>query len=496
MLRKTPTAYGVPFDLPIEKPPGSPARVLRSRSIIPMHHFRFALSAGAIVLPFIQGTLSAQVIATGNAHSIMVCSDGSVQNWGMNHHGQLGIDTTGDVNPLPVSPIGLTDVSAVTAGFWSSLFLKTDGSVLGSGWNGSGELGDGTFTAHHVPSPVAISDVRAIRAGSQHALALKNDSTLWAWGYNSNGQLGDGTSINSGIPVPVSGLSNVVAMAAGYRHSLAARSDGTVWAWGLNDHGQLGDGSTTDSPTPVQVQGLTGIVAVEASSHSSYAVKDDGTLWVWGSNSLGQLGDGSIIDHPLAVQLAGLSGITAISSTAAHVIALDENGSVWLWGNNNYGQLGDGTTTSSYSPAQLSVLSGISAIAAGAFHCLALQDDGTLWTWGYNVNGQLGNGTTDQSEVPIMAVGVCDLSTRLVDLSPEASLAVFPNPTRGQVTIETSGPSPILRVRIRNAMGQEILRSTLHHARSVLDLSSLPSGVYFLTTHLGGNVLERKLIKE
>ena len=57
----------------------------------------------------------------------------------------------------------------------------------------------------------------------------------WAWGWNGLGQLGDGTNYySSSYPVQVSGLSGVVQVAEVYYHSLALKSDGTVWAWGDN----------------------------------------------------------------------------------------------------------------------------------------------------------------------------------------------------------------------------------------------------------------------
>jgi alpha-tubulin suppressor-like RCC1 family protein len=42
-----------------------------------------------------------------------------------------------------------------------------------------------------------------------------------AWGWNGNGQLGDGTTTNRLTPVAVSGLSKVTAIAGGAAHSLA-----------------------------------------------------------------------------------------------------------------------------------------------------------------------------------------------------------------------------------------------------------------------------------
>ena len=35
---------------------------------------------------------------------------------------------------------------AISAGGWHSMMLKTDGTVLATGWNEYGQLGDGTLT--------------------------------------------------------------------------------------------------------------------------------------------------------------------------------------------------------------------------------------------------------------------------------------------------------------------------------------------------------------
>ena len=36
----------------------------------------------------------------------------------------------------------------------------------------------------------------AVAAGSFHSVALKADGTVWAWGWNGMGQVGDGTVAN------------------------------------------------------------------------------------------------------------------------------------------------------------------------------------------------------------------------------------------------------------------------------------------------------------
>src|SRR5438128_2453216 len=72
--------------------------------------------------------------------------------------------------------------------------------------------------------PGGLSGVTAIAAGDYHSLALKSDGAVVAWGcgsFENNGQ----------CSVP-GGLSGVTAIAAGNSHSLALKRDGTVVAWG------------------------------------------------------------------------------------------------------------------------------------------------------------------------------------------------------------------------------------------------------------------------
>ncbi|MCE5275458.1 MAG: PKD domain-containing protein, partial [Deltaproteobacteria bacterium] len=64
-------------------------------------------------------------------------------------------------------------------------------------------------------------------AGEAHSVALKSDRTLWAWGYNGNGELGDGTYLARTAPVQVGSDTDWTAVAAGGHHTLALKQDGT-----------------------------------------------------------------------------------------------------------------------------------------------------------------------------------------------------------------------------------------------------------------------------
>jgi len=335
------------------------------------------------------GLQGAASIAVGDVHGLAIAAGGGVVAWGHNRSGQLGNGSTADSHtPLAVASLG--GVTAVAAGNAFSLALRGDGAVFAWGNNQSGEAGNGTApTDQHTPVQVSGlgpgSGVVGIAAGGSHAFALKRDGTVLGWGNNGSGELGDGTTTDRPTPVQVSGLgpgSGVVDIAAGETFSLALKADGTVLAWGNNQSGELGDGTApTDQHTPVQVSGLgpgSGILEVVGGGAHSLALKADGTVLAWGNNKSGELGDGSApADQHTPVPVALPAGARALDIAAGleHSLALLSNGTVLAWGDNALGQLGDGTTTRHSTPIAVSSLgagSGVVLVLAADNHSHAL----------------------------------------------------------------------------------------------------------------------------
>ncbi|MFT4309545.1 MAG: LamG-like jellyroll fold domain-containing protein [Candidatus Woesearchaeota archaeon] len=64
------------------------------------------------------------------------------------------------------------------------------------GWNSNGGLGDGTTDNRLVPTLTSDSSgFVSVSAGTYHSCGVRaNDSRVLCWGYNGNGQLGDGTT--------------------------------------------------------------------------------------------------------------------------------------------------------------------------------------------------------------------------------------------------------------------------------------------------------------
>lgn len=239
------------------------------------------------------GLEGATAIAAGDGFSLALKADGGVWAWGTSSDGRLGNGASCSSSPCSISaPAQVLDpgdasgklngVSAIAAGDAHSLALK-NGAILSWGYNADGRLGDGTTTERTTPVQVSgLSEVSAISAG-YHSLALK-DGAVWAWGLNLYGGLGDGTTTNRSSPVQVSGLTGVTAIAAGSYHSLALTSSGTVVAWGLNNRGELG-ATTVDtcgaqpfaepcSKVPVQVGNLAGATVIGAGYEFSLALQD------------------------------------------------------------------------------------------------------------------------------------------------------------------------------------------------------------------------------
>ena len=296
----------------------------------------------------------------------------------------------------------------VCAGDDHTVALKGDGTVWAWGYNGSGQLGDGTRDKSAVPVKVAnISGIKAIASGLDHTIALKEDGTVWAWGDNYYGQLGDGTTIYSNIPVKVAGMSGVKSIYAGGDRNIVIKEDGTVWAWGDNRDGRLGDGTNENSKTPIKINGLTGVTEISVGLCHTVAVKEDGTVWAWGLNSYGQFGDGIYNGYSMVPkQITGISGVKAVAAGGVHTLLLKEDGTVWASGDNPYGQLGNGTKSYSCTPIQVvGIDGGVKEIAAGEIFSVALKEDGTVWTWGADDYGQLCNGSGGSSISPLKVPG-------------------------------------------------------------------------------------------
>jgi alpha-tubulin suppressor-like RCC1 family protein len=303
---------------------------------------------------------------------------------GLNSSGQLGtIASANSIMAVPVDGSGMLNGKSLTglaAGGSHTLACCADGTLAAWGYNGTGQLGNGTTSISPVSVPQAVTISPAltgrtpvsIAAGSYFNVVVCADGTLITWGYNTTGQLGTGTLTNSSLPVAVTASPALfgklpAAVAAGSGHGLALCADGTLVAWG----GGLGSGNTTATTVPLRVT-ATGVLAgqtvaaIAAGGNHSLVLLTDGTLASWGYNYDGQLGNGNQLNAliPVPVDRTGaLAGhrVTGIAAGASHSLAFGDS-SAFAWGYNKSGPLGDG---SSLTRSNLPVLVATSTLASG-----------------------------------------------------------------------------------------------------------------------------------
>jgi len=367
---------------------------------------RWWLLLGALF--FVADAASAQTVAAGLNHTIILKSDGTVWTVGADNFGQLGDDNNLTPKKSPVQVSGLTGVVAVAAGDNHSMALTNTGALYLWGKNTYGQIGDNNAgTDRKTPVQSTLTNVVAIAAGSEFSVALNSSGQVYVWGRDNKGQLGDGTASATNTTTPAQLLSSGgAAIAAGSEFTLIVKTDHTVYGTGENSDYQLGYTNNTDQSSLVQMSGVSTATAAAAGEKHSVILLSGGTLKAVGDNQYGSLGDGSTTDRTSLVPVATVSNITAIASGASHVIARESDGTVWAWGRNDQGQVGNNALgTNATSPVELTSLSSISSVDAGFNDSIAVTASGIVYTWGENGNYELGDGTNLVRSVP---TPICD----------------------------------------------------------------------------------------
>jgi alpha-tubulin suppressor-like RCC1 family protein len=340
------------------------------------------------------------------ASACAVSLSGQVWCWGYNGEGQLGNGTmTDSLTPIRVS--GLANATAVSVGDDFACALTSTGEVWCWGNGDDGELGSGTVLQSSIPVQVngLGSGVRAVEAGQQFACAIGASGGLKCWGYNDFGQIGDGTTANRTTPTQVMGLtSGVVSVAAGVELACAVVNTGASSCWGRNYYGQLGNGTTTNSPHPVAVSPLTvtgGAAAASAGNGFACVVTAGGNANCWGLNTSGQLGSGNTTNSAVPV-FTRVSNVAAISSGSHSSCTLSSLGAVTCWGGGGNGEMGNGMTTSlNATPVLSNISSGATQVSVGEQSACAVTAEGGVKCWGASPHGELGDGTTTSSATPV-----------------------------------------------------------------------------------------------
>jgi alpha-tubulin suppressor-like RCC1 family protein/DNA-binding SARP family transcriptional activator len=213
------------------------------------------------------GTKFASVSAGGDHSCGITTARRLLYCWGSNELGELG-DSSSTHRLIPVGVFGPSGRRALTfamvsAGLHHTCGVTTEHTTYCWGSNNHGQLGDGSTVERHTPVVVVgpgrtpLSFV-VVSAGGSHTCGVTRASPAYCWGFNGDGELGDGTTIERHTPVRVAGsaLMGWSQVSAGDKHTCGRRAEGggnLLYCWGNNELGQLGDGTLSDRLLAVRV---------------------------------------------------------------------------------------------------------------------------------------------------------------------------------------------------------------------------------------------------
>lgn len=230
-------------------------------------------------------------IAAGNNNALARLANGTVKAWGEDAEGQLGNGTsetdsgaTSVCAPGETAPCAheLEGVAQVSVAWSTSAALLATGDVVTWGWNGAGELGDGSFSGPQEcmgepcsTAPVAVENlahVHTIASGvyDENFLALTDAGALFTWGLGENGDVGNGSHRAASVPTRVCAPfaagpcpagpyleGEVAALAAGGFHDLVNMRHAQILVSGASPDLGPGRGGTTVTITGSGFEAVT-----------------------------------------------------------------------------------------------------------------------------------------------------------------------------------------------------------------------------------------------
>ena len=347
-------------------------------------------------------------IGTGYYTGYAITSEEKVVAWGLDNYSQLASTETGTTKETPVymkdkDGNDFTDAMIVSGGIYNTELAKNDGTVWSIGYNGYGELGDGSSTSKAKIETISTQYVKLQEREATLKLSNPNyqinPTTVYGFNllfdeienkgftYKSSDETvakvdettGKVTATGLGrayITVTAKGTEeetrvviNVIAenkkvkekIEAGHIHTLALKQDGTIWSWGNNTQGEMGNGTISSIKTTEPTQIEKGIY------------KETKTT---------QTPDGSTQTTTTEKEVT-LDNIKDIAAGYYYNLAVDSEGQVYSWGYNGYGQLGDNTTESKSIPTRIEGLGEIEKVYINGNTSMAINKQGEIYIWGY-----------------------------------------------------------------------------------------------------------------
>jgi alpha-tubulin suppressor-like RCC1 family protein len=363
----------------------------------------FSLSKGAAPACDGAACVGVAAVALGEQHTCALLDNQRVQCWGDNKHGQCAAPKDLLKTPRPTLVSELSGVVQLALGSRHSCALLAGGTVQCWGDNSRGQLGVPSVGSSHTPLPVeGLSGVTSLAAGGKTTCALTSDKKLYCWGDGEQGQtfVSAGAAQSLSKPTEVPEAPTFTKIALGHRHGCGLTPGGLVHCWG----DPIYTGGATSSNTKVGLFGTYTELDVGA-RHS--CARGPGGFYCWGESGA-KLGSLFLQGTFTSVSLLASAGQGLSLGTNATCQLTQQGGVdvVQCTGLNDRGQLG-GKIQDPQNPT-VAVLPGASKLAVGGDHACAFAPGNSkfgdsvlaLYCWGANESGQVGIGNFEDLTTP------------------------------------------------------------------------------------------------
>ena len=192
--------------------------------------------------------------------------NGDVYSWGYNGYGQLGHgDTTNRNVPTRITTLSnIRSIVAAGGNYGNAYAIDDSNNLFCWGYNNYGQVGNGSTTNVYTPVQVSVNNQPVLKVSASgygsygHTHCVVGNGRAYSWGYNGYGQLGDGSTTQRNSPTLVStiGLAtnqyviDVWSVCGWEGASYYLTENGDMYAAGMNSRGILGVGDTTNKPSP------------------------------------------------------------------------------------------------------------------------------------------------------------------------------------------------------------------------------------------------------
>ncbi|XP_020890756.1 ultraviolet-B receptor UVR8 isoform X1 [Arabidopsis lyrata subsp. lyrata] len=265
-------------------------------------------------------------------------------------------------------------------------------------------------------------------AGPGHSIAVTSKGVVYSFGFNGSGQLGQGTTQDSWQPLPVRSLNGIriIQAAISTDRTFVISDAGEVYAFGkvCFSEAKLEVPETKLITTPQRVKSLAEIFVVQAAigNYFTAILSREGRVYTlsWGNDErLGHQTDHSCsLPQPL---LGALENIPVVQIAAGFcyllALAFQPTGmSVYSVGCGLGGKLGHGLSDSDASEKYPRLIKKFGLlniepvmVSAGPWHAAVVGKDGRVCTWGWGRFGCLGHGTEEAENAPKVVDGLKDV---------------------------------------------------------------------------------------